>query len=335
MKLTQFGYAKCSPDSLVCVTRTHNEGRIIEDFIQHHRKLGDISFLIIDDHSTDDTSNILLKQPDVTLFHPTKDSHYRDDKKLWVQELLNDFCPNHWALCLDADEQLIYRDMEHRNIRDLIAQLESKNADSFPAVMLDMYADKPLSEHFFSGGNLKHAFPYFDDLSTYRIIYKKQLKLFHARGGMRFRLFAKVRNRLIRPGLSLRFNQSQNRVLVQTKRKIDQVARFFSDSSFGESNYLPNSLKVPLIYWRKGMKWDEHYIKETKRQSNEMGALLHFKMAKGIAGIEYIASRGQHVNDSLFSKWIMSTDNFENINPYYSGSRRYTDSSSLYGGLSR
>ena len=335
MMLTQFGNTNISPNSLVCVTPTHNEGRIIEEFIQHHRKLGDISFLIIDDRSTDDTLNFLLEQPDVTIFHPAKDSHFRDDKKLWIQELLNDFCPNRWALCLDADEQLIYRDMEHRNIRDLIAQLERKNADSFPAVMLDMYADKSLSEHYFSGDNLKQAFPYFDDLSTYRVIYKKQLKLFHARGGMRFRLFARVHNRLIQPGLSLRFNRPHNRFLVQAKRKIDQAARIFNDSHYGESNYLPNSLKVPLIYWKKGMRWDEHYIKDTKRQSNEIGALLHFKMAKGIAGIEYIANRGQHVNDSLFSKWIMSTNNFENINPHCSDSRRYTDSSSLYGDLAR
>ena len=316
MKLTQFGYSKISPDSLLCVTRVHNEGHIVEDFIQHHRKLGNVSFLIIDNHSTDDTSRFLMQQPDVTLFHPTKDSHYREDKKLWVQELLNRFCSNRWALCLDADEQLIYQDMEHRDIRDLIGLLERRNADSFPAVMLDMYADKPLAEHFFSGGNLKRSFPYFDDLSTYRVMYKRQLKLFHARGGMRFRLFARVRKRLVQPGLPLRFNERQNRLFVETKRKIDRISRIVSDPFFGRSGYLPNSLKVPLIFWRTEMKWDEHYIKETKRQSIEMGALLHFKMAKGIAGIEYLAGRNQHAGNSLYARWILSTENLGDINPY-------------------
>ena len=333
MKLAQFGHSKISPDSLVCVTRVHNEEHMIEDFIQHHRKLGDISFLIIDDRSTDDTSRILLQQPDVTLFHPVKDSHYREDKRVWVQELLNRFCTNRWTLCLDADEQLIYRDMEHRGIHDLIARLERENADSFPAVMLDMYADKPLAEHFYSGGGLKRSFPYFDDLSTYRVMYKRQLKLSHARGGMRFRLFARTRKKLVQPGLPLRFNERRNRILVETKRKIDQITRIVSDPIFGRSGYRPNSLKVPLIFWRTEMKWDEHRIKETKRQSKEMGALLHFKMAKGITGIEYIADRNQHVHDSLYSKWILSTENLGFINPYCSDSRRFTDSSSLYGGL--
>ena len=333
MKLIQFGGIKLCPDSLVCITRVHNEEHMIEDFIQHHRKLGDISFLIIDDRSTDDTSRILLRQPDVTLFRPVKDSHFRDDKRVWVQELLNKFCTNRWALCLDADEQLIYQDMEHRNIHSLVAQLEHKNADSFTAVMLDMYADKPLAEHFYSGGSLKRSFPYFDDLSTYRVMYKRKLKLFHARGGMRFRLFARARNRLIQPGLPLRFNERRNRILVETKRKIDQISRIVSDPIFGRSGYRPNSLKVPLIFWRSEMKWNEHHIKETKRQSKEMGALLHFKMAKGIAGIEYIADRSQHVHDSLYSKWILSTENLGFINPYFSDSRRFVDSSSLYGGL--
>ena len=330
MKLVQMGHAKISPDSLICVTRVHNEGKLLEDFIQHHRNLGKISFLIIDDRSTDGTSNILLKQPDVTLFHPVNDSHYREDKKVWVQELLNKFCSNRWALCLDADEQIVYRDMEYRNIHNLITQLERRNVDSFPAIMLDMYADKPLAEHFFRGGNLKCAFPYFDDPSTYRIIHKKGSKLFHAIGGMRFRLFARVRNRLIQPGLSLRFNERPNHLLIHTKRKIDQIAKIINDPVYGKQDYLPNSLKVPLIFWRTEMKWDEHYIRETKKQSSEIGALLHFKMAKGIAGIEYTAIRGQHVNESLYSRWIMSTGNVGRVNPYYSDTRRFKDSSSLY-----
>ena len=329
-RLIQFGEKKLSPSSVICILCVHNEQKIIEEFFRHHRNIGEISFFVIDDRSTDSTSDILARQPDVTVFHPVGDAQFRVDKKKWFKELLDEYCTNCWSLCLDADEHLIYRDVESRNIHELIEQLKQEGVDNFPAVMLDMYADKPLSEHFYSGGRLEHAFPFFDDPSTYRVMCKKHSKLFYARGGMRYRLFAKAQKRLIEPGLPLHFNKRRNSLLIESKRKIDQIARIIRDPIFGKSGYRPNSLKVPFIFWRRGMTWDEHKMSEMKKQSKEMGALLHFKMAKGIGGIEYIADRGQHVNDSLYSKWILSSEHLREVNPYNPVSKRFVDSGTLY-----
>ena len=330
--LFQTGENKILPDSLACITRVHNEEKLLEEFFRHHRALGRISFLVIDDRSTDSTPEILDRQPDVTVFRPQEDSHYRDHKKVWVQELLDSYCANRWALCLDADEHLIYRDAEHRDIQELIARLERLEADSFPAIMLDMYADRPLAEHHYSGGSLAEAFPYFDDPSTYRVMYKRRSRLFHASGGMRFRLFAKTRRKIIPPGFPFRFNIRRGKFVLFLKRKLDQAARFVSDRIVGTPGYRPNTLKVPLIFWRQGMKWDEHNIAGVRRQSTETGALLHFKMAKGISGIEYLADRNQHAGDSLYSRWILSTGDLGEINPVCSVSRKYTGTGIVFKG---
>ena len=334
-RLTEFGERKILPDSLVCILRVHNEAPILGEFFRHHRKLGAVSFLVVDDRSTDATPDILREQPDVTVFHPADDSHYRNDKKLWVNELLDRYCTDRWALCLDADEHLVYRNMESRTVHDLIAQLEREKADGFPAVMLDMYADKPLAEHSFSGGSLKDEFPYFDDPATYRVRYKKRARLFHASGGMRFRLFARKTGKIVPPGFPLRFGARRGKFRLFCKRKLDQVVDTIHKRILRNKLYRPNSLKVPLIYWREGMAWDEHNIADVKRQSAEMGALLHFKMAKGIGGIEYLADRGQHAGEGLYSRWILSTENLEEINPVCPASRKFIDSPSIYGGSRR
>ena len=333
--LTEFGERKMPPNSLACILRAHNEAAILEEFFRHHRTLGRISFLVIDDRSTDGTPEILERQPDVTVFRPAENSRYRDHKKLWVQELLDSFCADRWALCLDADEHLIYRNAEHRDIHELIAQLERLEADSFPAIMLDMYADRPLAEHRYAGGGLAKAFPYFDDPSTYRVMYKRRARLFHASGGMRFRLFARTRKNVIPPGFPFRFDVRRKNHVLFLKRKVDQFARFLNDRIVGTPGYRPNSLKVPLIYWRRGMTWDEHNIPGVRRQSTETGALLHFKMAKGISGIEYLADRNQHAGDSLYSRWILSTEKLGEINPRSSISRRYESSQSVYNFVGR
>ena len=321
---------KAAGSTFSCVMCVHNEGKILEEFFRHHRSIGIDSFLVVDDRSTDETANILSNQPDVTIFHPKNDSQFRDDKKDWMTELLNRYCSNSWVLCLDADEHLVYRDMESRSVQDLTAELEQENLDSFPALMLDMYADKSLAEHSFTGGRLIDAFPYFDEPSSYRIMYKRNSRLFHASGGMRSRLFAKYGKRIIPPGFPLRINKRRSDAFIFLKRKIDQLAKAYRNSLFGPDGYRPNSLKVPLFVWKKEMNWDEHNLTSQKGQSKEMGALLHFKMAKGIDGVKYIAQRGQHAGQSQYARWILSADKLGEINPVYLGSKQYLNSDTIF-----
>ncbi len=59
-----------------CVALAHNESNILPAFLRHYRRLGSFNFLIVDDNSTDSTTDYLRTQSDVTLFRPIDGSTY-------------------------------------------------------------------------------------------------------------------------------------------------------------------------------------------------------------------------------------------------------------------
>lgn len=57
---------------LACVALTHNEMRILPEFLAHYRRLGVDRFFLVDDHSTDGSRDYLMAQDDVTLYEPRR-----------------------------------------------------------------------------------------------------------------------------------------------------------------------------------------------------------------------------------------------------------------------
>jgi hypothetical protein len=144
--------------AMPCVALCHNERNILKDFLEHYRSLAKIAFLIVDDRSTDGSREFLLQQPDVTLFQPIPGSTYREHKRYWRQELLDAYSDGKWCLAPDIDEHFVYLGMENKPLPDLITEIEREGAEAMCAFMLDMYADKPLADHVYSGGGGGAAF---------------------------------------------------------------------------------------------------------------------------------------------------------------------------------
>ena len=160
--LTRCSDEKLVPNGIPCVALLHNECHLLTDFLSHYRQLGPISFLIVDDYSTDESLRLLLNQPDVTVFRPKIPTNYATHKAQWRAELLDVYSPNQWCLVPDIDEHLVYLDVEKRSILELILDLERNKSAALLAIMVDMYNDLPLSQHWYEGGGLKRIFPFFD-----------------------------------------------------------------------------------------------------------------------------------------------------------------------------
>ena len=118
----------------------------IKRFVEYHRSIGFRYFAIIDNGSADESIWWLLEQSDVFLFRTTEPytSAHRD---AWINRILAYFGDKRWYAVLDADELLTYEDVEHKNIDQLIAQLNREGITRGRAMMLDMYAEEGYFEY--------------------------------------------------------------------------------------------------------------------------------------------------------------------------------------------
>jgi hypothetical protein len=116
-----------------------NEALRLPYFLEYYRKLGVDQFFIVDNDSTDGTSELLKAQPDVSLWH-TKTS-YRRAKfgVLWLNNLLNEFGHKHWCLVVDVDELFVYPHHDTRPLSALTDWLAASQISSFAAMLIDMY----------------------------------------------------------------------------------------------------------------------------------------------------------------------------------------------------
>ncbi len=328
---------------VICLLLVHNEGRILQDFFDHHRALGDMHFVVVNDRSTDDTADILCAQPNLTLFSPQDDSDYRKHKRWWRSSLLDALSDGKWCIAPDVDERLIWCDYEDQSLSDLISRLEGEGAQAIVADMIDMYDDRPLAQHIATPERpLIAQFPYFDDpahpASSYRAMmtpgvrFRTKFPMPHLEsyGGMRDRLF----------GRGLQAHGWLGRTMLQGSitrpRSIASGKRFWRAIEAKALKPLGGTYplvinKLALVKWSKGMFFNggAHFLSQDVPASREMAAYLHFPVTNGRQGLDYIVSRGQHADGSKHYAEILEGLSDGTLSPMFEGSRRYTSSRDL------
>lgn len=163
---------------IILISCFRNEAPRLSFFLDYYRALGVQHFLFIDNDSDDGGADILLGQPDVSLWHTQ--SSYRKARfgMDWANALLSDFGRGHWCLTVDVDEFLTYPHHDKRPLGALCDWLDHAGLRSFGAMLLDLYPKGPLDQaHLVAGqdpmslcvgfdlGNLRAARdPFFHDL---------------------------------------------------------------------------------------------------------------------------------------------------------------------------
>jgi len=162
-----------------------NEIQRLEWFLTTYRKLGIDKFVIVDNDSSDGTRDVLLKQPDVTLYHTTDRYSLSGSGVRWANELIERHGRSSWCVYVDADEELIFPGSENVGLRQLIRYLEANGYEAMFAPLIDMFPTQIPANA--GGGEIHASYSYFDaDLYVepqaacpYREVY----------GGARRRLF--------------------------------------------------------------------------------------------------------------------------------------------------
>jgi hypothetical protein len=176
-------------DDILCFLAVRNESIRLPHFLDHHRKLGVNSFLIVDNDSTDGTREFLAAQPDVSLWR-TDSSYKRSRFGLdWVTWLLMRHGHGHWCLTLDADELLIYPYWETRTLPALTGWLEDQGLEMLGAMMLDLYPDGPLSQAAIQPGDNPLKVLRWFDTGNYGVQVQQKMRNLWIQGGPRARLF--------------------------------------------------------------------------------------------------------------------------------------------------
>jgi hypothetical protein len=282
------------PGEILCIGSVRNEALRLPLFLDYYRRAGIDRFLIVDNDSTDGTTNLLLDAEDVHVFH-TRQSYAEARCGLhWVHALLDTYAIGHWTLTVDVDELLIYPGCEDVGLRALTSYLDRRTDEALLTFLLDMYSARPIRESAYRRGrSFLDACPYFDADSY---VWDEGHDVYGpvpCWGGPRARLFWAGRQR-------------------------DRPAPF-----------LP---KIPLVRWRTGLGYvTSTHILPGVRLGDLTGALLHFKFFSDFGERAAAESRrGQHwENAGEYRVYDEVLQGAPELTAFHEGSVRYQDSRQL------
>ncbi len=151
------------PGELLCCTVLRNERQRLPFFLRYYRAQGVTRFLMVDNGSTDGTGAYLLEQPDVLLWQSDYSFNQANFGSVWFELLLRRYGRDHWCVMVDADEFLVFPNCENRSLRALCHTLTQQGKRVFPAILLEMYSDRPLEETVYhEGADPLEVCSYFD-----------------------------------------------------------------------------------------------------------------------------------------------------------------------------
>jgi len=246
-------------------------------------------FFVVDNDSSDGTTEYLVAQPDVQLFWTADRYSEARSGTVWMNALMAEFGVGFWCVTVDIDELLVYPGSEHVSLRTLTAHLERQGYEALCCLLLDLYPAGPLKECAYKADDdLLAAAPYFD-ASPYERVPVDLCPGVLIRGGMRERVFyPEFRTR----GFGVKIYEAMRGRAARRAPFLHEVPWLRAR----RRRTPPVLTKVPLIRWDAKSKYltSTHWASR-KIVASETGALLHFKYLADFhdRALEEI-SRGEH-----------------------------------------
>jgi len=202
-----------------------NESLRLPHFLKYYENLGVDRFFFVDNNSTDNSKDIILKNSNSHLYF-TQDSY--QNHWFWIEYLLEQYGKGHWCIVVDIDELFTFPYAEFLSIKELIRFLEHEKSESVRAYLLDMYSKNSLSDSRYEPGeNPLLTVSYFDKEYTSGIFSfqdRKRFEFFNSvifTGGVRERVFGQMSPPHILSKIPL-FHYTENTYLAQGMHAINR-----------------------------------------------------------------------------------------------------------------
>ena len=174
---------------VLCFVTLRNEINRLPYFLDHLRALGVQHFLMVDNNSSDGSSDFLIKQPDVSVWHTAHSYKLARFGMDWLTWLQMQYAHGHWCVTCDVDELLVYPHHTTRDLWALCDWLDRCDQPMMGAMMLDMYPNVPLGAAQHRGDqNPIKTLTHFD-AGNYQIQRQPKLGNLWIQGGPRMRCF--------------------------------------------------------------------------------------------------------------------------------------------------
>lgn len=271
-------------------SNVRNEAVRLPYFLEYCRDLGVSEFFIVDNNSSDDTIKFLETQDDVTLYSTDLSFIGSRCGLEWLDWMRNRHGEGDWCLTLDCDELLVYPECEKTKLPTLVRYLDSHGYQGLFTIMLDFYANKPITEYQYKPGtDFRSECPYFDK-SSYYVTNTDQFPYFGIYGGARFRVFYEKEGK--RQGPTLK--------------------------------------KIPLVKWGTGAQYISVTHSTTPLKLAPItGALLHFKYLNDFANhVKSEVSRNDRLMRD-YKTYAQVVDGDPEMNLFCNDSIEYVESAQL------
>jgi len=201
-------------DALALYTCIRDERDRLPWFFDYYRRLGVEHFVVIDNGSTDGSTEYLLSQSGTTVFRTDDSYHGAFSGMVWINHLKSRLSPAAWVLYADVDEALVYDGCERQSVADLAETLDMAGHEAFTAFMLDMFSTDA-SGGTGKGPDVDYVTRYPLHLPQIQVTPKPLCPYLQIRGGIRS-LFATgeelTKTPLVKSGADIDFLQSSHNV---------------------------------------------------------------------------------------------------------------------------